>query len=127
MGITFHRAFDRCADLFRGLEDVIALGCERILTSGGKNTAIEGISTIAQLIEKANERIGIMPGAGITPENVSELIKKTGASEIHGTFRSQYPSQMIYKNAAFVGAPIDEYSVLLADEQKIKAVIQSLN
>jgi copper homeostasis protein len=125
MGVTFHRAFDRCADLFQGLEDVINLGCERILTSGGKTSAIEGTPIIAQLIEKANGRIGIMPGAGITPENVSELIEKTGASEIHGTFRSQYPSKMIYKNAVFVDAPIDEYSIWLADERKIKTVVQS--
>ncbi|MDR1951274.1 MAG: copper homeostasis protein CutC [Bacteroidales bacterium] len=132
MGVTFHRAFDRCADLFQGLEDVINLGCERILTSGGKNTAIEGVSTLTQLIEKANHRICIMPGAGITPENAAELIEKTGATEIHGTFRSRYPSEMKYKNPAFVSAGTstgsasaltDEYSIWLADAQKIKQIL----
>ncbi|MDR1950760.1 MAG: copper homeostasis protein CutC [Bacteroidales bacterium] len=125
MGVTFHRAFDRCVDLFQGLEDVINLGCERILTSGGKNTAIEGAEVIAQLIEKANGRIIIMPGAGLTPENVSELIEKTRTTEIHGTFRSQYPSKMNYKNPVFalsgsVPTLLDEYSIWLADAEKIK-------
>jgi copper homeostasis protein len=123
MGITFHRAFDRCVDLFQGLEDVINLGCERILTSGGKNTAIEGSEIIAQLIEKANGRITIMPGAGLTPENAAQLIEKTVATEIHGTFRSQYPSQMAYKNTALSNSE-QEYSIWLADAGKIKKIIQ---
>ncbi|MCL2413507.1 MAG: copper homeostasis protein CutC [Bacteroidales bacterium] len=88
MGVTFHRAFDHCVDLFQGLEDVINLGCERILTSGGQKTAVEGIPILAQLIEKADNRISIMPGAGVTPENIAEIIENTGAAEIHGTFKN---------------------------------------
>ena len=123
MGVTFHRAFDRCADLFQGLEDVINLGCERILTSGGQLSAIDGADVIAQLIQKANNRICIMPGAGIIPENVAKLIEKTGATEVHGTFRSRYSSQMNYKNPVFVGEiPIDEYNHWLADAEKIKTI-----
>ena len=125
MGVTFHRAFDRCADLFQGLEQVISLGCERILTSGGKNTAIEGAPIIAQLIEKADHRIAIMAGAGVTPDNVSDLIAKTGAKEIHGTFRSRYPSAMTYNNTA-LSNPEQEYGVWLADAEKIKKVIKQL-
>jgi len=125
MGVTFHRAFDRCVDLFQGLEDIIQLGCERILTSGGQTSAIEGAEIIAQLIQKANERICIMPGAGLTPENVAELVKKTRANEIHGTFRSQYSSQMNYKNIAFSNLE-QEYNTWVADAEKIKTVIASL-
>ena len=125
MGVTFHRAFDRCVDLFQGLEDVIALGCERILTSGGKNTAIEGASILAQLIEKANGRITIMPGAGVTPENIADLAEKTHACEVHGTFRSPYQSKMIYKNPAFPNQD-QEFGLWLSDEQKIKKALQIL-
>jgi copper homeostasis protein len=125
MGVTFHRAFDRCVDLFQGLEDVISLGCERILTSGGKPTAIEGAPILAQLIEKAGGRITIMPGSGVTPENIAELVEKTGASEVHGTFRSLFPSKMIYKNPAFSDVN-QEYGIWLSDTEKIKKAIQIL-
>jgi copper homeostasis protein len=120
MGVTFHRAFDCCVDVLQGLEDVISLGCERILTSGGKNTAIEGAEIIAQLIKKANGRIIIMPGAGLTPENVENLINKTKATEIHGTFRNQYPSQMMYKKTGL--SNLEQDHIWLANAQKIKQI-----
>jgi copper homeostasis protein len=89
MGVTFHRAFDCCRNLFEGMEDIIAIGCERILTSGGKNTALEGAFVIRQLIRQAGNRIIIMPGAGITSENVVELIERTGLKELHGSFKKK--------------------------------------
>jgi copper homeostasis protein len=122
MEVTFHRAFDRSADLFRAMETIVELGCERILTSGGYDTAIEGAETIRQLIEKAGERIIIMPGAGITPENAGELIRKTGLRELHGTFRSRYPSSMLYRNENLSRQEV-EYELLLTDAEKIKQVL----
>jgi copper homeostasis protein len=98
MGVTFHRAFDRTCDCLRALDDVIGIGCERILTSGGYSSAVEGASVIRQLVERAGKRIAVMPGAGITPENAEGLIRETGAREIHGTFRRRYPSRMVYRN-----------------------------
>jgi copper homeostasis protein len=121
MGITFHRAFDRSVDLFQAMEDIIDLGCERILTSGGYNTAIEGIEILQQLIEKANKRIVIMPGAGITPENASLLIQKTGLKELHGTFRARIPSRMQYKNRKLSNQE-EEYSSPVADAEKIQTI-----
>ena len=121
MEATFHRAFDHCVDMFQSLEDVISLGFDRILTSGGKRTALEGAETIAQLIKQANDRIIIMPGAGITPENFAEIIEKTGATELHGTFRSLKQSEMQYKKPEF----IDEYDYWLADTGKIKEVCKT--
>ncbi|MGN1215369.1 MAG: copper homeostasis protein CutC, partial [Candidatus Cryptobacteroides sp.] len=86
MQITFHRAFDQiCEDPFEALEKVISLGCTRLLTSGCKPTALEGATLIRQLIEKAAGRIIILAGAGITPENIEQLEKLTGATEFHGT------------------------------------------
>jgi copper homeostasis protein len=122
MGVTFHRAFDRCRNLFEGMEDIIDIGCERILTSGGKNTAPEGASIIRQLIQQADNRIIIMPGSGITPENAADIIKNTGATELHGTFKSHYPSKMRYKNTDLLHQE-QEYGIALADFGKIKKVV----
>ena len=126
MGVTFHRAFDRSSDLFQAMEAIIALGCDRILTSGGYATAIEGADVIRQLIEKADNRIIIMPGSGITPENAGELIRTTGLTEMHGTLRSRKVSAMQYKNAK-MNRQKDEYSLMLADAEKIKAVLECMN
>ena len=67
LSVTFHRAFDCCKDPFRALEDVIALGCDRLLTSGLASSAYEGRELIARLVSLAGDRIVIMPGAGIRP------------------------------------------------------------
>jgi copper homeostasis protein len=119
MGVTFHRAFDRSNDLKQAMEDIIELGCERILTSGGAKNAIDGADLIAELIRQAGERISIMPGAGIAPENVAFLLQKTAFREVHGTFRSPFESKMVFRNT-LVGTDKEEYTVQLADEQKIK-------
>jgi copper homeostasis protein len=126
MGVTFHRAFDRSANLFNAMETIIELGCERILTSGGYDTAVEGAEIIRQLIEKAGERIVIMPGSGITPKNAGELIQKTGANELHGTFRSRFPSSMKCRNRV-LSHQADEYELLLTDAEKIKHVLKQMN
>ena len=121
MRVTFHRAFDRCVDLFEALETIIEIGCERILTSGGYNTAIEGAGVIRELIERAGERIIIMPGSGITPENAAEIVQITGAKELHGTFRSRFPSPMVYRNRN-LSRQEEEYELFLTDAEKIKSV-----
>jgi copper homeostasis protein len=125
MGVTFHRAVDRCRNLPEAMEAAIRIGCERILTSGGRNAAPEGAEAIRELVEKANGRIGIMAGAGVTPENAAELVGRTGVSELHGTFRSRRPGGMIYRNP-LLGAPDEEHSVWCADGNKIKSVISSI-
>jgi copper homeostasis protein len=126
MGVTFHRAFDRSNDLFQAMEAVIALGCDRILTSGGYDTAVEGAAVIRQLMEKANNRIVIMPGAGITPENAGDLILKTGLREMHGTFRSRQASRMQYRNVR-LSRQDEEYGFSSTDVEKIKAVLACMN
>lgn len=85
LSVTFHRAFDECAEPFTALEQIISLGCDRLLTSGQKASAREGCALIAGLVRRARGRIIIMPGAGITPSNLDEIAEKTGAEEFHGT------------------------------------------
>ena len=98
LGVTFHRAFDRTADAFEALEDIIHIGCERILTSGQKPTAPEGAELIKQLIAQADDRIIIMPGSGVRSDNVTDLAETTGAVEFHTSARIRVPGKMIYKN-----------------------------
>ncbi len=85
LGVTFHRAFDVTVDPFAALEDIIDIGCERILTSGQQPTAPEGAALIAELIKRADNRIVIMPGSGVRLSNIKELAEKTGAEEFHSS------------------------------------------
>ena len=87
MSITFHRAFDVCACPEEALEQIISLGCHRLLTSGQAATAEQGIPLLKRLVEQAAGRISIMPGAGVNPQNASRILAETGASEIHGSLR----------------------------------------
>ena len=96
--VTFHRAFDRVEDPYESLELIIESGCQRILTSGCKPTAAEGLFTIQQLVKQADERIVIMPGSGIRSANILELIRETGAKEFHTSARINIPSKMDYLN-----------------------------
>jgi copper homeostasis protein len=80
---TFHRAFDVVPDPWSALETLAELGVTRILTSGGERTALEGASLIRRLIERAGNRIGILPGGGIRAHNVMPLLRTTGAQSIH--------------------------------------------
>lgn len=127
--VTFHRAIDVCRDPARALEDIIEAGCARVLTSGGKATALEGAETIAQLVRQAGDRIIIMPGAGVTPENIAELAHRTGAREFHFTGRVPEPSPMRYRHEGVsMGGTvtIDEYAYLFTDPQKIASAREAL-
>ncbi len=94
--ITFHRAFDRCIDPIKGLEDVIQTGCKRILTSGQVPNVANALPFIKTLVEIANDRIVIMPGSGVRANNISEILSSTGVKEIHSSARKNYPSSMLY-------------------------------
>jgi len=85
LGVTFHRAFDVCNDLGRGLEDVISAGADRILTSGGAPDAMQGMDRLAQLQRDARGRISIMAGGGIRPNNVRVLTLRTCVEEVHSS------------------------------------------
>ncbi len=101
MGVTFHRAFDRCRDPFEALEQLIQTGCERILTSGQQPTVNEGIELIAELNNLSDHRIVIMPGSGVRKENIKILADKTGCTEFHSSLRDKSKSQMEFIHPAF--------------------------
>ncbi len=100
LAVTFHRAFDRSVDPFTALEDIIDIGCERILTSGQQPKAADGLLLIKELVDKAGDRIIVMPGSGITSQNISSIAKNTGASEFHSSASLKKQSAMQYENSA---------------------------
>ena len=123
MGVTFHRAFDRAADPFTALEDVIKTGCERILTSGQKPTAPEGAELLRDLIEQADERIIIMPGSGVRSDNIVELAQKTGACEFHTSARKFTDSRMKFIRPAMNEALMS----VSADDNEVRRIAQLLS
>ena len=121
MSVTFHRAFDMTADPLQALEDVIACGCTRVLTSGQAQTAVEGASLIAQLVKRAGKRIIVMAGAGIGPQNLAQLVMATGARELHASVRTPMISKMLARGPKpKLSLAPDEYDVVLAHETQIK-------
>lgn len=87
--LTCHRAFDYTRSPFEALETLIALGFVRVLSSGQATTAFEGRFLLKDLVEKAGDRITIMPGAGISPKNIHDIASVTGAREFHLTGRKK--------------------------------------
>lgn len=120
LGVTFHRAFDRCLDPLEAMEDIIDCGCERILTSGQKATAAEGAELIGQLVEKAGDRIIIMPGSGVRENNIAALVKKTKANEYHSTAKTIIPSKMEYKNELVLRDESVELNISVTDETIVR-------
>ncbi len=104
MSTTFHRAFDVTADHEKALEDIINIGFDTILTSGGSLKAPDGVDIIKQMVEKAKGRIDIMPGSGINRDNIVEMVKITGANTFHFSARRPYPSQMLYRTQLPMGS-----------------------
>lgn len=97
--VTFHRAIDMTRDLGEALEDLIGLGVDRVLTSGGEATVLEGVDAIAALVRQAGDRIVVMPGGGIRERNVEKILALTGAREIHVSGSRSVESRMDHRNS----------------------------
>jgi len=128
LAVTFHRAFDMTADLFRALEDVCAAGVDRVLTSGGEPTSLLGQETIAQLVRKSEGRIVIMPGSGIRPENARSLVERTGVKEVHVGLRSVVPSPMLHRNPRVSMGAVEsgEYQRYVVLEEQVRELCSAL-
>ncbi len=130
MGFTCHRAFDMTVDKYKALEDLIDLGVDRILTSGGKNKAPEGVGLISDLIEKADGRITIMPGSGVNEETIINVKRETGATEFHVTGFSLYPGNMTFRNPEVSmgdNVTVPEYDQWLTDPDRIRKIVELAN
>ena len=126
LDVTCHRAFDMCKDPVKGLEDLISVGVKRVLTSGCKPKAYDGIPLLKQLVDQSKGRIIIMPGCGINHNNIAEIAQKTGATELHFSAKTSVPSMMKFRNeeVSMGGAKkeiiIDEYSREVASQELIR-------
>ena len=125
MDVTFHRAFDRCKDPFVALEELIEIGCQRILTSGQKPTVSEGVDLIAELNKKADDRIVIMPGSGVRKENIKMLAEKTGCIEFHSSLRGKAKSPMQFIHPAFANSE-ESYSNNEISPDEVRALRNAL-
>lgn len=126
LSVTCHRAFDVCRDPFKALEELIALGCDRILTSGQQSDAVKGISLIKQLVDKAAGRIIIMPGCGVRENNIAMIESETGAKEFHTSARSVVHSGMDYRNENVPmgsSAVSSEFETVQTDRNKVAAYL----
>lgn len=125
LSITFHRAFDVCVKPLQALEQIIALGCDRLLTSGQKPSAEQGTELIAELVSHAAGRIIIMPGAGITPQNIALIEQKTAATEFHSTAAIN-DSDYAYRGADVSFAAYPDYEGLRRHSSR-EVVLQLVN
>lgn len=129
LNVTFHRAFDLCAEPFEALEQIIASGCNRLLTSGQAATAFEGVEMLQHLVSKAGNRLNIMPGCGVTPDNAASILIKTGAKEIHASARSAKKSGMLFRHEG-VGmgkAGNDEYMLKETDSEIVRKICDEIS
>lgn len=83
MAVTFHRAFDECSNLPHALAELVPLGVDRVLTSGGKGSVQDGVESLADLVRRANRSIKVLAGGGVTLENVREIVTRTKVEEVH--------------------------------------------
>lgn len=130
LSVTFHRAFDVCRDAKKALEQIIELGCNRILTSGQQPTAELGIPLLKELQEQASGRIILLAGCGVNEKNISRIAQETGIQEFHFSARESIKSGMNYKNESVsMGGTvlINEYERNVTSAERVKATIQNIN
>lgn len=128
MSITFHRAFDMCRDPKKALEELIAMGCDRVLTSGQAATAEAGIPLLKELVQQAGKRIIIMPGCGVNSNNAAAILSATGATEIHASARKSVGSGMIFRHSgvSMGNAENDEYARKETCKNEVKKIVESI-
>jgi copper homeostasis protein len=126
MSVTFHRAFDLVRDPFEALDTLMALGIDRVLTSGGAPTAVEGVETLAALAWRAEGRASILAGGGITEQNVARIIAEAGVHEVHIRAVKRRDSHMHFRSESVVlgkaYAP-DEYARAVTTKELIEVMV----
>ncbi|MBE9609221.1 copper homeostasis protein CutC [Chitinilyticum piscinae] len=127
MQVTFHRAFDVARNPERALEDIIALGCNRLLSSGQAASALEGAALLRQLQHQAGERLRVMPGSGVRGSNIADLVRLTGCREFHSSARAPFRSGMQYHNPAVsMGIPgQDEYALVETSPELVRELLRN--
>jgi len=126
LNVTCHRAFDMTRDPTEALEALIRCKVGRVLTSGQRDTALEGADLLAELVRQAGERIIILGCGGLDPDNIAEVHGKTGLREMHFAALADMPSAMRYRNprVGMGGSDLDrEYRTTVTDKTLVAATI----
>lgn len=127
--VTFHRAFDLCRDPYKSFDDILSLGCDRLLTSGHAPSALAGADMIAKLRLLGDGKVIILAGAGVTPENAAEIIRLTGVTELHASAKTTVNSHMRFRlDGVAMGNPgADEYSRTTTSEQTVRQLAEIIH
>jgi copper homeostasis protein len=127
--VTFHRAIDMTPDLSAALDDVMATGATRILTSGGAPSVQQGMGEISRMVKAARGRIAIMPGGGITAENIAAVAQGTGAAEFHSSARTAFPSPVKFRKRGMAMGDLRdrEYRRYSVRAESVRALLQGLD
>ncbi|GAA3612065.1 copper homeostasis protein CutC [Kineosporia mesophila] len=121
---TFHRAFDACRDLPASLEALVELGFDRVLTSGGAASALEGAAVLRRLTDQVADRLTILAGGGVRPANVAELVKRSGVTEVHGRAAETVRSAALFSNPA---VPYDAAGRGVTSRAAVRAMRKALD
>jgi copper homeostasis protein len=121
LSVTFHRAFDQTRDLPQALQTLIALGVDRVLTSGGRPTALEGIDTIVDLVHRAGSQIAVMAGGGLDVEKLPRIIHQNGPREVH---LASAVVRTVTSPAAVSAREVFPTSWHRVDAQRVAAVVE---
>ncbi len=126
--LTCHRAIDVSRDPIQVMEELIGIGFNRILSSGGKNKALDGIENLAELVAASKGRIQIMAGSGVNPVNCLDFVQ-VGVNAVHLSARTTRNSEMEYRRPGIsMGgvAEISEFEVAYSSEEIIRAAISKI-
>jgi len=121
LSVTFHRAFDESADLLRSLDDVKAIGIDRVLTSGGKGNILRNAGLLGELVRRSEGAPIIMAGGGVNFENVAEIVKKSGIEDVH-TLSAVLKNDPLFSQSSNRSGSLGK----LVDPQKVRRMVRLL-
>ncbi|MDE6543807.1 MAG: copper homeostasis protein CutC [Muribaculaceae bacterium] len=129
MSVTFHRAFDLCREPMEALNVLMALGVNRLLTSGQAPTALQGMELLSRLVDAAGERLSVMPGGGVNAGNAAEILDRSGAHEIHASARARIDSKMKFRrgDVSMGASGSDEYATLTTSENLVREIVRAIS
>ena len=132
---TFHRAFDVCADWSTSYNTLCSLGITKLLTSGQQPSAFQGRHLIGELVKRSSEQqhqpgaVQIIAGAGITSDNLAQILRETCCHEFHASCRVSTESRMRFRRH---GVPMgssaaDEFTIKCTDKLRVKQLVDIYN
>jgi copper homeostasis protein len=124
LSVTFHRSIDACKNLPEALLALISCGVDRVLTSGGMPNAVDGIESIANLVNIAGDRIKVMAGGRVRPHNIRRIVQETGVLEVHAGLRSVVPGPMLFRNQAISSdSELSSYERVVVQEADVRHLV----